>query len=293
MLTPKLHADEVDTDADLVSRLIAEQFPRWSGLEVRPTGSSGTVNAIFRLGADKAVRLPRVPGDDAEFDLDRRWLPLLEPRLPVAVPRQLGVGVPSARYGGYWAVYEWLDGAPVAPDAVGDGHGLAVQIADFIKALWTIDTTDAPRTQRGQHPGLGGGMADNLVTLRGRVDVDRAARIWEETLAIAAWDREPVWLHGDLMPGNLLLRDGRLSAVIDFGVAGVGDPAADLIVAWWVLDADSRAAFRAAVGTDEATWLRGRGWALRTALGAMPYYWDTNPSFVAAARRALAEVLGD
>ncbi len=289
-----MHDDELEIDVDLVARLIAAQFPAWASEALRPLHPWGTDNAIFRLGDDKAVRLPRIEGAVGQVAKDRRWLSALAPQLPFEIPELLATGAPSHGYPWPFGVYRWLEGEPFAADDVGAALDAASDLARFLRALRGIDTRDAPASGRG------GSLAprDDAVrraidALGGRVDARAATRSWEAALRAPAWDGPPIWLHGDLMPGNLLFVERRLSAVIDFSVLGVGDPAADLMVAWWLLDEGTRPRFRTALAVDDASWARGRGWALSCALIALPYYWETNPPFAAYARRALAEVLSD
>ena len=289
-----MHDDELSIDTDLVARLVAAQFPEWASQAVEPFHPSGTDNAIFRLGDDKAVRLPRIDGATGQVEKDRLWLPALAPELPFEVPELLAMGVPSDGYPWAFGVYRWLEGEPLAADRVGEALDVASDVARFVQALRRIDTRGAPASGRG------GPLAPRddavrraIAALAGRVDTRAATRSWEAALRAPAWNGPPTWLHGDLMPGNLLFVERRLSAVIDFSVLGVGDPAADLMVAWWLLTAATRPQFRAALAVDEASWTRGRGWALSCALIALPYYWDTNPPFASYARRAIAEVLSE
>ena len=289
-----MHDGELAIDADLVARLIAAQFPEWASQALEPLYPSGTDNAIFRLGDDKAVRLPRIDGAVGQVEKDRLWLPALAPQLPFEVPELLATGVPSDAYPWAFGVYRWLEGEPFAADRVGEALDVATDVARFLQALRRIDTHGAPASSRG------GPLAPRddavrraILALAGRIDTRGAIRSWEAALRAPAWNGSPTWLHGDLMPGNLLFVERRLSAVIDFSVLGVGDPAADLMVAWWLLTAETRPQFRAALAVDEASWTRGRGWALSCALIALPYYWDTNPPFASHARRTIAEVLSE
>ena len=289
-----MHDDELEIDAGLVARLIASQFPAWASEALRPLHPWGTDNAIFRLGDDKAVRLPRIEGAVGQVEKDRRWLPAVAPQLPFEIPELLAMGVPADGYPWAFGVYRWLEGEPFAADRVGEALDAAVDLARFLEALRRIDTRDAPVSGRGGPLAPRADAVRRAITALGdRVDGPAATRSWDAALRASAWNGPPVWLHGDLMPGNLLFVERRLSAVIDFSVLGVGDPAADLMVAWWLLDDGSRPQFRAALAIDDDSWARGRGWALSCALIALPYYWDTNPPFASYARRAIAEVLSD
>lgn len=291
-----MHADEVDIDAGLVGRLVAAQFPQWARLPVSAVRSAGTDNAMYRLGEDLAVRLPRVPRAAGQVAKEQRWLPRLAPHLPMSVPEPLGLGEPDEEYGLPWSVYGWLDGENVVDTPLTDEPDAAVRLGRFVAALRTVDATGGPASFRG------GSVSTRETDVRsairdlgadGTVDADLATAAWESALRLPRWEGEPVWLHGDLLPGNLLARDGRLTAVIDFGGLGTGDPACDTMPAWAVLSAGSRGLFREAVDVDDATWARGRSWALTFGLTAYHYYRVTNPVLAAVGLRAVDEALDD
>ncbi|MFI9009327.1 aminoglycoside phosphotransferase family protein [Actinosynnema sp. NPDC053489] len=259
-------------DAGLVRRLLASQFPRWAHLPVTPVEVDGWDNRTYRLGEGMTVRLPTAEGYAPAVAKEHRWLPVLAPALPVPVPEPLALGVPGEGYPFHWSVRRWLEGDTAAPDRVDDLVAFAESVADFIRALQRVDATDGPRAgahsfHRGAPPGYyDDGTRQALAVLGGHVDTRRAAAVWEDALRAPAWSGPPVWFHGDIASGNLLVRDGKLAAVIDFGTSGVGDPACDLVIAWTMFSGASREAFRDAVGTDDATWARARGWALWKAL---------------------------
>jgi aminoglycoside phosphotransferase (APT) family kinase protein len=289
-----MHADEVETDVSLVRRLLAAQFPHWAELPIAPVESAGTDNALYRLGDDMAVRLPRIHWATGQVDKEQRWLPKLAPVLPVAIPVPLGRGEPGEGYPWSWSVYGWLEGDNPSVDRLADPQQLAADLAAFIAALQRLDLADGPQAGRGVP--LARRDTDTrtaIEALHGTVDTDAVTAVWEAALRAPEWTGAPVWLHSDLAPGNLLIIDGRLSGVIDFAGVGVGDPAGDLPVAWNLLPAEARNVFRAALGVDDATWERGRGWALSIALIQLPYYRDTNPVLAAGARHTIAEVLSD
>ena len=297
----EMHPDEVGTDVALVRRLLAAQFPQWADLPIAPVPFWGTDNAMYRLGDDLAVRLPRFHWTVGRVDKEQRWLPTLAPHLPLAVPVPLARGSPAEGYPWRWSVCRWLGGENATVAGVGDRCDAARDLARFLIALRGIDATGGPPA--GPHNFFRGvplavrdaSTRTSLAALHSRLDVGAATAVWEAALRAPVWRGAPVWLHGDLYPANLLVAGGRLSGVIDFGGLGVGDPACDLVPAWMLFSGESREVFRAACGVDDATWARGRGWALSLAVGAVahPSYAETNPTLVASARRTIAEVLAD
>ena len=291
-----MHADEVETDVALVRRLLAAQFPEWAELEITPVSSYGTDHDIYRLGDGLAARLPRIDWATRQAAKEAEWLPRLAPHLPLALPVQVARGQAAEGYPFDWSVVEWLPGTN-ANDSIDDLSRAAVDLAAFVRALRGIDTADAPQRRRGARGAplaeLDDSVRKSVALLDERFDREATLRAWEESLDAPAWDGDEVWVHGDLLPGNLLVVDGRLSAVIDWGGLGVGDPACDLQPAWNVFAGESRAVYRAELDVDDASWLRGRGWALLQAVNALPYYWETNPGMVTQASHALDEVLAE
>ncbi len=289
-----MHADEVDTDVALVAQLLQAQFPQWANLRIEPVASAGTDNALYRLGDDMVVRLPRIKKAEKHIDKEHHWLPRLSPLLPVAIPRPIAKGQPIDGYPYHWSVYSWLDGETPAAGDIANPEQLAKELGEFVAALHRVGLPDGPAARRGAPLVVQDEPARAAITeLHGLIDTDAATAIWDADLQAPAWTGQPVWVHGDLMPMNLLVRDGHLSAVIDFGGLGIGDPACDLIVAWNFLPASVRHIFREVVGVDDATWQRGRGWAFSMALIQLPYYKDTNPVMAANARFVIGEVLAD
>jgi aminoglycoside phosphotransferase (APT) family kinase protein len=295
-----MHEDEVEIDAALVGRLLARQFPRWAGLALEPLRPFGTDNALYRLGDEMVVRLPRRERTSRTLEKERRWLPRLAPLLPLAVPVPLAEGMPAEGYPFTWSVYSWLKGENATSRRITDLGQLAADLAQFVAALQRIDPSGGPSP--GEHNFFRGvPLAERdaatraaIASLEGKIDADQVAPAWEGALRAPEWNRPPVWIHGDLDARNLLVENGWLSSVIDFGGLGVGDPACDVMVAWKVLSADTRDGFRATLSVDEATWARSRGWALSQAVIALAYYTEeTNPVLVREAQRWLAEVLAD
>ena len=295
----KMHADEVDTDPSLVRRLLADQFPQWADLTIDPVESPGTDNAIYRLDEDMAVRLPRISGGTGTIDKEQRWLPKLAPLLPVAISQPLARGLPGQGYPWHWSVHRWLAGESVNVERMADPVGLAQDLGGFVAAMRRIDTTGGPIAGRDGSRGVplarrDAATREAIAQLDGVVDSPAVTAAWEAALLAPTWQRPGVWIHGDLLSGNVLVDlSGRLSAVIDFGCMAVGDPACDVMAAWTLFEAEGREAFRSAIDVDDATWARGRGWALSFALIALPYYMHTNPVFVRDARHVIREVLAD
>jgi len=290
--TPKMHTDEVHVDTSLVRSLMSSQFPEWADLDLEPIPSTGTDNAIYRLGRHMGVRLPRIHWAVPQIAKECQWLERLQPHLPVRVPVPVAKGRPEHGYPYPWLVYPWLDGEDLQHGTVADLCELARDVAHFVRALWAIDPSDGPPAGR-----RGGTLAHHddltrsaIAALDGCIDVDRALGVWEAAIAAEPWAGPPVWIHGDLLPGNVVVRHGRLSGVIDWSAAGLGDPACDAMLAW-SLPPDARAAYRASLGVDDATWARARGWTVEQAAFFIPYYADTIPDGVALSLQRLRVVV--
>jgi len=292
-----LHANEAPVDDIVVRRLLGEQFPEWATLPLERVATPGSDHVLYRLGSDLVVRLPRKEGVDAQIDKERTWLPRLAPLVSCALPKPVAKGKPSRMYPFSWSVYTWLEGAN-PPEGVAAPE-LARDLARFVTTLQSVDLAGAP-APGSENFGRGKPLARRdaatraaIAQLEASMDVRAVTTAWEHALAARVWEGPPVWLHGDLTTENVLVCHGRLAAVLDFGCLGVGDPACDLMVAWSLMAAEDRKVFRAEVGVDDETWARGRGWALSTALVALPYYGETHPPRAANARYRIAEVLGD
>jgi aminoglycoside phosphotransferase (APT) family kinase protein len=255
----------------LAARLVAAQFPRWAQLPVTPVDLDGWDNTTFRLGEGLSVRLPSGDEYSAQVDKEHRWLPVLAPQLPLPIPEPLAKGVPGCGFPRPWSVYRWLAGEHATVERVADLDRFATDLGDFLGTLYEIDSARGPGA--GKHNFWRGGpltiydaeTREAISALRGEIDADAATKVWEAALA-ATWHGPSVWIHGDVAASNLLVVDGRLSAVIDFGCSAVGDPACDLTIAWTFFSGASRSAFREGLPLDDGTWARGRGWALWKAL---------------------------
>jgi aminoglycoside phosphotransferase (APT) family kinase protein len=293
----RLHDDEVTVDDATVRELITDQFPAWSHLRVRRLTGTGTVHAIFRLGDEFVVRVPRRLPSAAEFDDENEWLPHLAPRLPLEVPHLLAIGRPGRGYAGRWAVYRWIGGDPADIAQLADEDRDARALGEFLVALRDIPTLGAPALEWGSRGGplttRDDAARSAIDHLRRQIDVTRATEIWSAALAAPEWTAAPVWFHGDMLAANVIVRDGRIRAVIDFGGLGAGDPACDGMIAWSLLSSAGRTAFRAAWSVDDATWRRAAGHALAQSLIYIPYYERSNPGGVASAWRSARAVLAD
>lgn len=303
-----LHADELAVDETLVARLIADQLPEHASAPARRLPASGSSNALFRLGDELLVRVPRQPGGSSTILKEARWLPQLQHALPTAVPEIVAVGEPANGYPEHWSVVRWIEGAhPTAPPTeTGSRELLARDLAAVVRALRELEVPPQARMDAALRWYRGEPLTAIDPDIRAYaeqcrsvpdldLDVDAVLQVWDEAMAAAIDGPPPVtrWLHGDLFAENLLVRDGRLAAVLDFGGLAVGDAAVDLMVAWELLDAPARALFRAEVRVDDRTWLLGRAWALAIAVMTFPYYWDTMPERCAGRLAIAREVLKD
>ena len=290
----KMHDEEVDIDAGVVRRLVAAQFPRLAGLEIREVPSTGTVNAIYRLGDQLCARLPRLPRYVPSLEREWRWLPVLAPGLTMRVPEPVALGQPTAEYPFTWMIYHWIDGHPYADQLIDDERQAARDLARFVSEIRRIAlAADAPAGGRRPLAQLDAGTRTSIAEAADVIDRAAARAAWEAALRSPAWDGRPVWIHADLLRPNLLVAGGRIRAVIDFGGAGAGDPATDVIPAWAVFGPAGRAAFREALDVDDGTWRRARGIALHQAAALIPYYAVSNPAFAALGRRTVEQVIAD
>lgn len=280
----------------VAARLVAEQFPQWSHLPVELVRPGGHDNRTFRLGETMTVRLPTdegyVPGELKEHE----WLGRLAPVLPLPIPEVIGRGRPDASFRRPWSIRRWIPGETASPDRIADFDAFARDLAAFVVALQGAETDGAPAAGpqsffRGAHPSAyDDDVRRSLEVLQDDLDVALVEATWDRALD-SEWTRDPVWFHGDIAAGNLLVADGRLAAVIDFGTSGVGDPACDAVVAWTLLPADVRSVYREAAGFDDDTWERGRGWALWKALILLAEHRESNPALADDVRMVVGHVL--
>ena len=285
-------------DVALARRLVDSQFPQWSELPIAAVEFDGWDNRTFRLGSELTIRLPSGDWYAQQVDKEQRWLPVLAAQLPLPIPVPVARGEPDDRFPYPWSVYRWLDGALASSTPIADMTGFAATLAAFLNALARVDATDGPAP--GQHNFYRGGplatyeeeALQAIDTLGNEVPRDDVMRAWEDAMA-SSWDRAPVWFHGDVATGNLLVRDGRLAAVLDFGSSGVGDPACDTVIAWTFLSGASRDRFRADLDVDSDTWARGRGWGLWKALITLVGHLERDSPDAAVSRRDIEQILAD
>jgi aminoglycoside phosphotransferase (APT) family kinase protein len=292
----KMHDDQIETTTDLMRRLLATQFPHWSKLPIQPVQESGTDHALYRIGDALVARLPIIEWAVDQAESDQRWLPMLAPSLTLPIPVPVAVGQPGEGYPWPWLVVPWITGETPNGDNL-DLASASVTLARFVTALHGIQPGDGPvksGTTRGVPlANLDEGIRQLIEELGADIDTAAVTRAWDEAVAAPDWDGPPVWIHGDITPGNLIVRNRRLAAVIDFSGLGLGDPAPDLAPAWNLFDHRTRTIFREISGYDDATWARGKGWVLGPALQGLRYYQNSRPDFVAAARHRIDAVLAD
>ena len=285
-------------DAALARRIVDRQFPQWSDLPITGVAVDGWDNRTFRLGDELTVRLPSGPWYARQVEKEQRWLPVLAPQVPLPIPTPVAQGAPDDEFPYPWSVYRWLDGDLAGDAPIADMPRFASDLAGFLRALGRVDATDGPGP--GEHNFHRGGPLttyeqethDAIAALGAEIPRDAVERVWEDATA-TTWDRDPVWFHGDVAVDNLLVRDGRLGAILDFGSSGVGDPACDVVIAWTFLSGEARDRFRLALGADAGTWSRGRGWALWKALITLVGSLERDSLRAALPRRDIREVLAD
>lgn len=291
-------SDKALIDTSLVRRLIATQFPQWAELDIKPIKCTGWDNRTFHLGKTMLIRLPSGAEYSQQVEKEQRWLPKLAPQLSLPIPIPLAMGKPGEGYPWHWSIYRWIEGETASIKNIENLSNFATSLAQFLITLQHVDATGGPVA--GPHNFYRGGplitydaeTRQAITILGNKIDTDRITAIWNTALA-SSWQDAPVWVHGDIAIGNLLVKEGRLNAVIDFGQLGIGDPACDLAIAWTFFKGQSREAFRTTLRLDNATWERGRGWALWKALIVYAQMSGTNPLDLEKSRIVLNEILND
>ncbi len=290
--------DRLDIDTPLVRNLIEDQFPHWADLAIEAVEPGGWDNKTFRLGEDMSVRLPTAERYALQVEKEQLWLPYLASNLPYEIPVPIAKGQPTSKYPWPWSVYKWIEGEPAIDKHIEDLNRFAVDLARFLTDLQNVNTRNAP--EAGEHNFFrGGGLSVYDTETRQALDeiaddIDRSLLIdiWNEALA-SKWEKPAVWIHGDMSPSNLLIRDGRLHAVIDFGNCGIGDPACDLVMAWTFFDEENRCIVQENLPYDKATWARASGWALWKALITIQQKKETHPLEAQQSQKILKEIIQD
>lgn len=287
-MSEKMHADELKIEERLVRRLLVDQFPRWAELPLRKVEPVGTVNAVFRLGDEYSIRLARREGPTTPGGREFLWLPKIAPLVPLEIPVPIAQGRPNNEYPWFWEIHSWLKGETVPIEALEEIQA-ARDLAEFVLALQQVDPTGGPL-------GRGIPLAQRDKDFRywlARFNGDPAvSAVWESALSAPPWNGPPVWHHGDLDVRNWLVRDKRISGVIDWGTMGIGDPACDVMVAWKLHSPEARDVFLDATRTDDATLARARGWVVSQAVAILAYYTpQNNPTLYNEAKSWLDLVL--
>ena len=289
-----MHESEIVISSDTVRRLLPDQFPEFRTYAIEPLGAVGTVNAIFRLGEDDCLRMPRAREWSRDIEKEWRILEILAPYLSLKIPEPLGRGHSNHEYPFSWAIYRWIEGQPYSDALIGDEQSAADMLAGFIRELRQIRVTeDAPSAGRRPLRELNQKTLTAIRDCLPCVDTHGATIAWEKAVSAAAWDGVAVWIHGDLLPTNILVRNGHIHAIVDFGSSGKGDPAMDLVPAWSVLNRKTRDHFRTLLQPDADSWNRARSDALHQSALIIPYYASSFPAFTRLAIRTVNEILGE
>lgn len=288
----KMHEDELDVDETLVRKLLSSQHPEWARLSLTPIRSSGSDHALFRLGDDYVIRLPRVGWATQGINKEYEWVPKIAQNLTIPVSKPIFKGQPESYYPHFWIVHAWNDGHNPEFEQNDEYLELVKELAAFLNEFHDIKLIGGPASRRGVPlKNLSEETLTSLNQLDDEVDKNYFTELWNYLVCIPNWERAPVWVHGDFLPGNILVENNHLTAVIDFSDVGIGDPACDLVIAWSLLNKKSREVFKNYLkNIDENTWERGRGWALSIALIMLPYYMDTNPYYALLAKRMIKAV---
>lgn len=298
MTNTQANSNQIVIDETLAHRLVATQFPQWKNLPIRAIIPGGWDNRTFRLGDKMLIRMPSTAEYAAQVEKEQHWLPRLTTALPFAIPIPLAMGESTEDYHWKWSIYGWLEGETVATAREINLNALASDLAQFLTALHRIDSTGGP--EAGEHSFYRGGALaiydaqtrQAITALKSKLDADAVTEIWETALT-TTWNKSPVWIHGDISAGNLLVNNGALSAVIDFGQMAIGDPACDLAIAWTLFKDESRKVFRAKLDLDAGTWARGRAWTLWKSLIVAAGFTNPNNTEAAQSWRIIDDVLED
>lgn len=288
----------ITINADLVKKLIKEQFPQWSNLDIKPVKNGGNDNRTFHLGEELSVRLPSEEAYSYQVEKEQKWLPILAEKLSFTIPTPIAKGVANEDYPWSWSIYKWLEGETLSYKKIDGLSQFAKDLGTFLNEFQAIDASEGPLA--GQHNFYRGGSLliydkesrNSIENNKNSFDLHILNEIWDLALD-SKWVSNPVWVHGDIAPGNILVKDGKLSAVIDFGILGVGDPSCDAAIAWTFFDETSRGEFKKVLNIDGGTWNRARGWALWKALITYDAYKDTVKIMADEAYRTILTIIDD
>jgi aminoglycoside phosphotransferase (APT) family kinase protein len=291
----KMHKNELEIDESLVYSLLKYQRPEWANLPLKRISSSGTDNALFRLGSQYIVRLPRIDWATESINKEYQWLPKISQFLKIPISEPLFKGNPDKIYPWHWLILKWNEGHNPHFEKENEYELLAKDLACFLNEIHRIKLTNGPYSRRGIPLKEMDYETQNAISqLAEEIDIPLVTSLWNELISIPAWNQKPVWVHGDFLPGNILVENNRLNAVIDFSDVGIGDPACDLVIGWSLLNSHSRQKFKENLeNIDGHTWERGKGWALSIAFIMLPYYKNSNPTLASLARRMIKNVLDD
>ena len=291
----------MDITTELVESLIAEQFPQWADLAVAEVIPNGWDNRTFRLGEEMSVRLPSAERYIHQVQKEHEWLPKLAPYVSLPITMPIAIGQPGSGYPWQWSVNGWMEGETASTGHINDLPQFARSLAEFLNSLQDVDSTNAPTPGPGKR-GADVGYYDDesreaikileTESTGDGLDTQAITAVWDAALE-SKWTKDPIWIHGDVSLGNMLVVNGELSAVIDFGGACVGDPACDLAIAWTAFEGESREAFRIAIDLDADTWARGAGWTLWKALITYSGLSETNAAEAQTSRQTIERILAD
>lgn len=289
--TLKLHENEAHIDENLVKKLLSNQFPKFANLPLRLIFPQGTDNVMYQLGNDMIVRMPRIDSAANSLMKEKRWLPTLASRLPINIPNVIGVGNPDEIYPYPWIVGNFIEGKHLSNENKLDLNQAAIDLGNFVLSMQRVSTKDAPFCSRGKPLSTRDkDIREAIALIEDIYDIKLLTEIWEYFLQLPNWSKNPTWIHGDLHADNLLAENRKITAIVDFGMAGIGDPAVDLMVAWTLLNKEARKIFKDIVKPDQDTWERGKAWAFNFIV-AYPYYKKSNPRFAQAAKKIVDEVI--
>lgn len=292
----KMHEHEFEINENLVQSLLTNQCLKWSNLPLRQVISSGTDNALFRLGNEYIIRLPRIewsPGSiNQSINKEYEWVPKIAQLLKTLISEPIFKGNPDKLYPWAWTINKWNEGQTPDFEKENEYELLAKDLAEFLNELHSIRLPEGPYSRRGVSiKEINEETIKAINSLKGDIDTQKVFSLWEQLINVPLWNKDPVWVHGDFLPGNILIKNNRLSAVIDFTEVGIGDPACDLIIAWSLFNENSRKIFKANLkNIDENTWKRGIAWALSIALIMLPYYKNSNPVLIFLSKRMINNI---